>query len=1067
MKNTTSNSNKTKRSSHTLRNIAIISACCIGHLLILPVLALAGITIYLTPERLTRLVNKEGSKYLYANVKASNVDYTLWSTFPRLCISADSVRIVSRTLDSLPDSISSRLPENASSLASTGRVSASVNILKAIKGEIGLSGVRIANPTVNLVAFNNNINNFSIIPSSFKIKKMPRISADTIVIGRPITVDYFNASAPCDVAVNITDALIARQPDKGSADTYRVRIAANAGGSFSGYSLPGDIPLAMNGIIGLDFDPLSIRLSDYSLDLPGLHSVADMEMQAEQDGKSLPSIRRLAVDINTPDISDLLKYIPENLTDKINNFSDFEGHLPLSANFILSAPYALDNFSGSNTRQDIPAFSLRAEVPEGELTLPLGGSKPLEISGIALKAIINIDPRTPLASLLNVERCRLVADGAELSLSAKATELFSGDPIINADISCKANLKKASTAFIPSKSVKIAGNLDGTTHVSCRLSLINKNPLNEINAKSIKDVNVKGEYRIASFYLADAASKLSARLSDLSVSLASHLPEISASSLSSANLSLTASAGHGNISTGDSVAASLHNASINARIYAAGKHSNPSVGGKATLIADSLATTSPGLHFSSQGVLLALNASMRHTPWSAPTKSFGQEASSSEDSIIMSRTPHTPLYLSPSLSGILPDILSLANIKADIEAKSGTLISDSYDAQNSFSDLHASTNLDSVYIESLRIKTGSTSASISGSVKGVREFLTSPSPALLVASLDADLDCVDINKLSGAYYRGQEKATGKPAVYEAPKPGAYTAADSLCILIPRNLAADIRLRSESAKYMDWEFSPLSTQIIIDNGVATLHNLTVGAPYCTAIVDWTYSTADLNDIFMQLHANVKNFEFRDFLTQFPSLSEENPQLANLSGSVSAEADGKFLMFPDMFLNVESMKGDVNIDGEDIEFKREGKIAGITHLMLIKGDNPLAVPSLKIHGSFHDNLLQVDPFTIKCGGYDLLVAGVNNLEGEMYYHLGLVHNPFHLPFGINIVGNYHHPGIRFGGSGVKDGREREISSSLESTADVNIMRQLKYGWLLFIENAAKYDHLNNHSYMSDVE
>ena len=174
-----------------------------------------------------------------------------------------------------------------------------------------------------------------------------------------------------------------------------MKIAANAGGSFSGYSLPGDIPLAMNGIIGLDFDPLSIRLSDYSLDLPGLHSVADMEMQAEQDGKSLPSIRRLAVDINTPDISNLLKYIPENLTDKINNFSDFEGHLPLSANFILSAPYALDNFSGSNTRPDIPAFSLRAEVPEGELTLPLGGSKPLEISGIALKAILNIDPCTP------------------------------------------------------------------------------------------------------------------------------------------------------------------------------------------------------------------------------------------------------------------------------------------------------------------------------------------------------------------------------------------------------------------------------------------------------------------------------------------------------------------------------------------------------------------------------------------------------------------------------------------------------------------------------------------------
>ena len=180
--------------------------------------------------------------------------------------------------------------------------------------------------------------------------------------------------------------------------------------------------------------------------------------------------------------------------------------------------------------------------------------------------------------------------------------------------------------------------------------------------------------------------------------------------------------------------------------------------------------------------------------------------------------------------------------------------------------------------------------------------------------------------------------------------------------------------------MDWEFSPLSTQIIIDNGVATLHNLTVGAPYCTAIVDWTYSTADLNDIFMQLHADVKNFEFRDFLTQFPPSRRRIHNWPIFQVLSRLKPTASSLMFPDMFLNVESMKGDVNIDGEDIEFKREGKIAGITHLMLIKGDNPLAVPSLKIHGSFHDNLLQVDPFTIKCGGYELLVAGVNNPKGR---------------------------------------------------------------------------------------
>ena len=110
--------------------------------------------------------------------------------------------------------------------------------------------------------------------------------------------------------------------------------------------------------------------------------------------------------------------------------------------------------------------------------------------------------------------------------------------------------------------------------------------------------------------------------------------------------------------------------------------------------------------------------------------------------------------------------------------------------------------------------------------------------------------------------------------------------------------------------------------------------------------------------------------------------------------------------------------------------------------------------------------MDPFTLKCGKYEILLGGVNNLQGEIYYHLGLMHSPFHFPFGVNIVGNYHHPKIRFGGNGIKDGREREISADLYDSADVNIMRQLRQGWLLFVENAAKYDATNNHDYVFNV-
>lgn len=79
---------------------------------------------------------------------------------------------------------------------------------------------------------------------------------------------------------------------------------------------------------------------------------------------------------------------------------------------------------------------------------------------------------------------------------------------------------------------------------------------------------------------------------------------------------------------------------------------------------------------------------------------------------------------------------------------------------------------------------------------------------------------------------------------------------------------------------------------------------------------------------------------------------------------------------------------------------------------------------------------------------------------------MHSPFHFPFGINLVGNFHHPELRFGGKDIHDGRERKISADLGDSVNINIMRQLKQGWLLFIENAAKYDMSDNHTHISDV-
>ncbi|MDE6399412.1 MAG: hypothetical protein K2L68_00945, partial [Muribaculaceae bacterium] len=68
--------------------------------------------------------------------------------------------------------------------------------------------------------------------------------------------------------------------------------------------------------------------------------------------------------------------------------------------------------------------------------------------------------------------------------------------------------------------------------------------------------------------------------------------------------------------------------------------------------------------------------------------------------------------------------------------------------------------------------------------------------------------------------------------------------------------------------------------------------------------------------------------------------------------------------------------------------------------------------------------------------------------------------------NLVANYRHPSVRFGGRRVNDGRERDIPSNLEDDVDVNIMRELRHGWLVFVNAAAKYDAENNQNSVSSV-
>lgn len=1036
-----------KRSSQRdpLQVIGIIAGSLVGVIVIL----LIGVSLYLTPDRLKRIISEEASKNLEANVSVGRVDYTLWSSFPNLRVAVDSIKVDSRTLDGVPAKVMSTLPADSKQLLTIGGMKGAINLFKALKGEIELKDIEIISPSCNLVRVNDSVNNFNIFPEMKGEVKVPHMIFNTVNIVGPVKLNWVDVASDLRCEASVDKARLEAIKDK--KDNYVVDLDGNIDLHSAEISTISTLPVKLNGHVALGFSPLTMTVTDCKLDVADLKTISDFSVIAE--GKKV-AIGKCNLDFSCNDLLGMTNYFAFPEESKLKGIA---GILPVFAKLTLNSPYEVP--SEMTTTSQLPPFTLSVDVPSAQFDYPLDSKTHLDLRDIMLQTELNIDPRSAERSALLIQLAKASTDGVAFDMSGRITELMSGDPLLDLNLKCNSDLAKAATKFIAGNNMNISGRLEGGSNVTCRLS--------GLKDKQLKDVNFVGDFKVSSLKINDAMSKLTANLQALSVKLNGTVPTLSTSGLGDSKLNLAVASKNGTINVGaDTTAVAFNNLALNGQFGARGTMATPTLGGKINFTADKLDASAPGMKFNSKGIGVDMTASMRNIPWS-PSGSYSTAPNSIDDSILTHRVAHTPVYLTAAAPSMLQTVFSLLNLNADVKVKDAVFYAEGYPAHNELSNVALSTNLDNLSIKSLHVATRGAEADITGKVEGLRGFLTSSSPMPLTIDMDAKFKDVDINKLSGNYYDGLALLSGKPADYHVAPLGAYTAADSLCVLIPRNLFANVRLYSDKAEYMGWEFSPLSTTISLHDGVATLGDLSIGSGFGNVAVDWTYSTSDLNDIFMKLNVGVNDFDMADFFKTFPQITESAPEMENLSGKLTASVDGKAQMFPSMFVNAPSMHAKVNVHTSDIAFRKEGKIKRITDLMQIKGDSAFTINNLDIHGSFHDNLLQLDPFMVECGPYKLGVAGVNNLQGEMYYHLGLHSSPIHMPFGVNLVGNWRHPGIRFGGAGINDGREREISANLTDDVNVNIMRQLKHGWLLFVETAAKYDAENNLHHALNVD
>lgn len=1016
------------------KKIFVWLACILGGLVILCVAGIIFLTAYLTPDRLSNIIKTESAKYMDAEITAVNPRFTIWSSFPQMKIEIDSLHIKSYALRNLSDSVKVNLPKDYQSLASTGRIQGSLNILKLLKGKISIGKVLVGHPEVNLVAVNDSSTNFNIIRKKIKTSEMPSMSFDTIRIEAPISATYTDLKKGIDADVDMMHLLVKQIPT--SADSYALSLAGDMSLRQKGEQVLKDFPFDIAGNFSFNTKPLRVSLSDGNLHLATLTAAVNTELALSQNEDSL-TVRRLECNIGSFSLDSVMQKFP-GLKLPIPQTVKTDVHL--MANAKLTDPYSLPLAKGSKPTE-LPSVVANIDVAPGDLAITGPDGRQNHISHSLISCNLTLDGRHPEATHIEIPEFSVNGGITDMKLRAYVADIL-GDPEIRVAAAGNTDISLAGHVITPLRQYKPSGLIASDAVVSFRMS--------NMEREDLENVRLKGDISLKNYSFTIPQKQLKAKGDKLAVNFGTTARELSLDMVDNGILDVQLNSNKLDLS-GQGINTSLAGIKVKGKV--ARRNISAPQKFNFTIKADSVSASMGEEKFYVNELTAMLDAKDLHK--TIKPAAFKMPAAWTADSKSMWYVGHTPQYISVNLPKKFKDIISHWKTHLLVKAKSGEVLTPVLPLHNGFGNLEMEASFDSVNLKHLDFNSQDTRLHLSAGVSNLRQFLTSGKTAPLRLAVNVAIDTVQINQLAGAYNRGLQLTHGPKASVLTVIPDTLTPSDTISLLIPRNIIADIKASAMMTKYTDLEMHNLATGLIVRDGKLQVKDLGIDTGFGALRLNFAFDTSDIQRIGMNMQMGLADVNLVDFFSNFHTLLLMMPQMRNIKGDLSILAEAKLLLFPNMYFNMPSIWADLYVNGRDLSLHQDKFIRRITRMMLIRDKGDIHLSDMNIHASVHDNLMELYPFDISFNNYSLQFGGLNNFDGDMYYHIGINKSPVPFPFGINLKGDFKHPEIRFGGATYKTDQGELISSSVMEKMRVNLPLQLKCLIREMIEKAAEAD------------
>ena len=1062
-------------------------------------LSITIVVAYLTPERLTPLVEKYATEYINGELQVKRVELSFWSTFPRFRVDVDDLNVVSHSLHTLPASIRAELPAMQDSLLSVEHFDGDINILRLIVGEIEVYDVNIVKPAINLVLADTAHANYDIFPTSEEVDTttsgpLPDISLGSFVIEGEAPIRFYSRADSTDITVTLATSTVKGAEEK----SYDLAVKGKSNAKVTGFTLQG-LRLGLGGRVVFDpAEPQHIEAKDLTIGLNDLLA----RMTAAVNTSPTTVIESFKLDIPTVKISSILEMLPPELKVDIPKF---ETDMTLEAKAELRRPFTLG--SGDT----IPTFHASALLEASRLVM-----HPLDLKRLKLNVEAEIDGHNLDNSVLNLKGLKAEGQAVAVEVDGMVTNLIS-DPLIDCGLKGSLDIARLPQALLSKLPAAVTGKLVADARVNTHLSYL--------SAEHFHRIKATGDATLNGFRLRMRDNSLSAFLNKAEFKLGTSSSFVKDNHRLDSLLTASLKIDTVNVTTPDvRVGASRLMAGVGASNKTSSADTtqiNP-IGGtfKIGLLnmiseADTMRIRVRDVnaraaltryHGNSRAPLLALDIDAGRLRWADrfnraslsngaislrlhPSDEVGNRRG---DKSAARRGPDTPRrgnkaevdsldrreMIDMRVDRSLRQLFRQWQASGSIKASKARVMTPYYPLKCRMEDLNVNFTTDSISISKTRLYAGNSDFTLNGYISNITKALTSSRGAPLKVHFHLDSHKIDVNELAQAAFAGSAFAENTSSttgvaisdddnddVVEASI--AMNAGQTAALLVPSNVDAELEVHASNVSYADIAFRNFKGEVLVHDGALNLNKLSASSDVGRVDLTALYSAPTRRDLHFAFGMQLKNFNLANFLEMMPAVDSLMPLLRDIRGIINADLVATTNLDPEMNIDLPSLSAAIKLSGDSLVFLDAETFRTISKWLLFKNKSHNMVDHMSVELTVQDSRLQLYPFMFDFDRYRLGVLGSNDLALNYNYHVSILKSPIPFKFGINLSGNAStgKMKVRLGGAKFKENMAGQ-TIAITDTTRINLLRSIESAFRAGV-NRGRVDKLRfNHNHDNDL-